>query len=366
MKPGLKEAFAALLFVSAAYSESTRFDVLVRQANEARDAKRLDESLALYRKALQIKPDWDEGLWNAGSIAYDRDQYQQCSPDFHHLAILKPDLAPAWTMAGLCDYGQRDFGSALGSLRHAEKLGFKEDPELSREGKLHLAMVLSKTGNFETALPVLGALTRSYKKTPEITVAAGIAGLRKPWIPPEVPEASRDLVLKLGDALTSVMELDYKTAIAKFEIAASAYPNEPNVHFRFGAYLMQQMPERGIEEIKKAIALDPGHIPALVGLTMIYIERDDPKAALEYARMAVRAGPGDFATHVALGRALLGVDDAAGAAKELETAVKLAPDNTIAHLNLATAYGRLGKETEARKERDEFKRLQKLIDSPVP
>ena len=358
--------FAAFALAGAARSDSATFDALVQQAKESRDGKHLDQALLLYRKALKIKPDWEEGLWNAGSISYDQDHYADCSPDFHHLAILKPDLAPAWTMAGLCDYGLRDFGSSLGALRHAERLGFKEDPELAREGKLHLALVLSKTGSFETALPVLGALTRSSKKTPEIMVAAGIAGLRQPWLPSEVPETSRELVLKLGDALTSVMELDYKGAIAKFEVAAAAYPNEPNVHFRFGAYLMQQMPERGIEELKKTLELDPVHIPALVGLTMIYIERDDPKTARGYAERAVKASPGDFAAHVALGRALLGTDDAAAAAKQLALAVKLAPNNAIAHLNLATAYGRLGKDEEARKEREEFQKLQKLIDSPVP
>ncbi len=360
-------AFVALSLLSRATPPAANsFGELVDKANAARDAKHLDEALGYYRKALKIKPDWEEGLWNAGSISYDQDEYAECSPHFHHLAKLKPDLAPAWTMAGLCDYSLRDYGSALGSFRRAERLGFKEDSELAHSGKLHFALVLSKTGNFETALPVLGALVRSYKKTPEITVAAGIAGLRKAWIPSEVPEGSRDLVWKLGDALTSVMELDYKTAIAKFETASAEFPSEPNVHFRFGAYLMQQMPDRGIEELKKTLELDPGHVPALVGLTMIYLDRDDAKSALDYARKAVQASPGDFACHVALGRALLGIDDAAGAAKELETSVKLAPDNTVGHLNLATAYGRLGREDDARKEREEFKRLQKLIDSPVP
>src|ERR1700730_16146718 len=80
------------------------FSNLSRQADAARDAKQLNKAVALYRQALKLKPDWDEGLWNLGSIAYDLDHYAECAPAFRKLAALKPDSAPAWTMAGLCEY----------------------------------------------------------------------------------------------------------------------------------------------------------------------------------------------------------------------------------------------------------------------
>src|SRR6266436_6119225 len=72
------------------------FDALSRQAEQARDGNRLDDALVLYQKALKLKPDWDEGWWNAGSIAYDQDKYADCAPAFRRLAALKPDAAPAW------------------------------------------------------------------------------------------------------------------------------------------------------------------------------------------------------------------------------------------------------------------------------
>ena len=45
-----------------------------------------------------------EGLWNLGSITYDLDRYSECAPAFRRLAAVKPESAPAWTMAGLCEY----------------------------------------------------------------------------------------------------------------------------------------------------------------------------------------------------------------------------------------------------------------------
>jgi tetratricopeptide (TPR) repeat protein len=355
-------SFAVALLMLA----SSPFDAISRQAAEARDAKKLDEALRLYQKALKLKPDWEEGLWNAGSIAYDLDQYKDCAPAFKHLAAIKPDVLPAWTMEGLCEYHLRDYDAALKSLTHVEHMNFQESQELSRAARLHLALVLTKIGNYEKAIVLLLQLTRVDKKSPEIIVAAGIAGLRRPWIPPEVPESERDKVFKLGDAMASVMELDNKTAMEKFEGVLRDYPAEANIHFRFGGFLMEQDPERGIAEIKKAVELDPLHVPALVSLSSIYLNRDQTETARQYADQAVKIAPADFTTHVELGRVLLASDDAQGAVKELETAVKLAPESPEAHFNLASAYAKLNRKADAAREREEFRRLRKLIDSNQP
>jgi tetratricopeptide (TPR) repeat protein len=342
------------------------FETLSRQAVEARDTKRLAEALALFRKALQIKPDWADGLWEAGSIEYDQDQYKECAADFRRLAALKPDQAPGWTMAGLCEYHLRDYDAALKSLLQAQRLGFPEGADLTRAARLHLALVLIKLSRFENAITTLVRLTRDDKKTPEIVVASGIAGLREPWIPPEVPASERDKVFKLGDAMAAVMEQDSKQALEKFGIVVRDYPEDANVRFRYGAFLMQEDPERGIQEISKTIELQPDHIPALVSLANIYLKRDQATSARQYAEKAVKLAPGDFATHVTLGRVLREADDDAGAVREFEAAVRLAPASPEAHFDLATAYAKLGRKADAEREREEFRRLRKITDPNQP
>jgi tetratricopeptide (TPR) repeat protein len=336
------------------------FQTLSQQAEAARDAKQLDRALALYQRALKLKPDWDEGLWSMGNIAYDLDRYSECAPAFRRLAGLKPDSAPAWTMSGLCQYKLRRYDDALVCLSHAESLKFEEPPDLARAARLHLALVLTKAASFERAITVLTALTLTLKKTPEAIVAAGIAGLRQPWLPFEVPEASRDLVFQLGDAMTAAMEKDYKEATQKFEAALQQYPQEPNLHFRFGALLNIQDSDRAVEEIRKAVELAPDHVLALVGLTVIYLKREDLDRAMEYGGRAVKASPGDFSTHIALGRVLLAKENPAAAASELETAVKLAPASPEARFSLASAYARLGRKADSARELAEFKRLESL------
>jgi len=307
---------AATALPAAAQTAPPSFQTLSRQAEEARNAKQLEKSLALYKKALQLKPNWDEGLWNAGSIAYDLDRYEDCAASLRRLAAVKPASAPAWTMAGLCEYKLRRFDATLDSLGHVERLNFQEPPELARAARLHLALAHTKTGSFEKGITELTELTRMDKKTPEVIVAAGIAGLRQTWLPSEVPERSRDLVFKLGDAMAAAMELDYPGATAKFEAVVREYPAEANVHFRFGAFLNVQDSDRGIEEIRKAVELAPDHVTALVGLAAIYLKRGDLQAALDCGQKAVKAGPGDFSAHVALGRAWLAAEEPAKAATE--------------------------------------------------
>jgi tetratricopeptide (TPR) repeat protein len=336
------------------------FQTLSQQAEAARDGRRLPEALLLYQRALKVKPDWDDGLWNLGSIAYDLDQYDECAPAFHRLAALKPDSAPAWTMAGLCEYKLRAYDAALDSLRHAEILKFEEPSALARAARLHLALVLTKSGSFERAITMLTELTLTHKQAPDVVVAAGIAGLRQPWLPFEAPEDKRDLIFQLGSAMAAAMEKDFKEATRKFEATLQQYPQDPNVHFRFGAFLNIQDSARGIEEIRKAIELEPDHVPALVGLTVIYLKHEEFDRALEYGERAVQASPGDFATHIALGRALLAKEKPDRAAAELETAVRIAPAVPEARFSLASAYSRLGRKEDAARELAEFKRLAHL------
>jgi tetratricopeptide (TPR) repeat protein len=329
---------AAVQQAGAQSAPPPSFQNLSRQADAARDGRQFDKATKLYQQALKLKPDWDEGWWNLGSIAYDLDRYSDCAPAFATLAKLKPDSAPAWTMAGLCEYKLRQFDAAMACFAQAERLKFQEPPELAHAARLHYALVLTKAGAFEKAIATLTELTRVDHKSPEIIASAGIAGLRRPWLPFEVPESDRELVFKLGDAMASAMEFDAKEATRKFEEVAQQFPSEPNVHFRFGAFLATQDTDRGIVEIKKALELAPQHILALVGLATIYLKREETDAALDYAKRAVDASPADYSAHVALGRTLLAKEDPAGAAAEFERAVKLAPDSVDARYSLASAY----------------------------
>jgi tetratricopeptide (TPR) repeat protein len=341
------------------------FETLARQADQARDANHLDEALSLYRKAVKRKPDWDEGWWAIGTISYDQDKYAECAPAFHRLTTLKPDLTPAWILSGMCEYGLRHYASAYQSLLRADKLGFQATPELARAGRLHLVFLLTKNGSFERAIALCTLLCRNTAIAPEIVAAAGIAGLRRPLLPEEVPAADRPLVMAFGEALAATSAQKSTDAVAKYEAALKAFPDNAEIHYRFGTYLLNNSADRGLEEIKTALKLDPTHVPALVGLTMEYLTHGEYATACQYGERAVQLAPGDFAAHLMYGRALLEDRRLRDAILEIQLAVKLAPDSPDAHFSLAAAYARAGRKEDAARERTEFQRLKKLINSRV-
>src|SRR5688572_16277707 len=52
------------------------FTTLSARADAAREAGRLDEAVALYRKALALRPAWKEGWWSLGTILYEQDAHK--------------------------------------------------------------------------------------------------------------------------------------------------------------------------------------------------------------------------------------------------------------------------------------------------
>jgi len=332
---------------------------ILKQADAARQQEHLSEALALYRKAAQINPKSVDAWWAIGTITYDRDQYADCTAAFQRLVALRPGEAPGWTMAGLCEYRVRSYEEAYRSLQRAERLGFQGTPEIAKVGRFHLALLHSHFSNFERALVMLTLLARSERITPEFAAAAGIAGLRKTWLLQEVPESERPLVMAFGEAIVAAFAQEPKSAIAKFEAALAASPDNPDIHYRLGAYLMKQgLDDRALAEMKRALELDPDHLPVLVSLSEAARVKGELESAVNYGLRALKLAPGNFAAHLIVGRAYLSQERTAQAVAELEKAVKLAPDSPDAHYSLSLAYAAASRPKDAGRERKEFDRLK--------
>ena len=59
-----------------------QFDRLVAQATEARKAEQWDEAIALYAKAVKLKPSYVEGYWYQGTAYYTLDKFTECRDAF--------------------------------------------------------------------------------------------------------------------------------------------------------------------------------------------------------------------------------------------------------------------------------------------
>ena len=180
-----------LLILVAFWADNAAFSHLAEQAEKARQNSQISDAIALYRRALELKPEWKEGWWYVGSLYYQQDKYPDCSTAFQQLTALEPNGGPAWSMLGLCEFETREYPLALAHLLHGVELGLAAAPQIDEVARYHLALLLNRDEAYEKSLDVLIDLAVRGKESQNLIEAAGIAALRKPLLPAELPPQDR-------------------------------------------------------------------------------------------------------------------------------------------------------------------------------
>jgi tetratricopeptide (TPR) repeat protein len=343
-----------------AAAPNPEFDKLVAQATEARQAEKWDEAIAFYAKAVKLRPTWVEGYWYQGTSYYSLDKFAECRDKFRDVLRLAPKNGAAFAFVGLCEFGLKDYDKSLQHLLQSRIYGTGDTGELGGVARFHAAILMTRIEQYEQALETLGEFATEGNDNPRVVEAMGIATLRLPMFPDEVPADRREMVIMAGRASYQMATRNTAAAGRSFDALVLRYPETPNVHYANGVYLLGEQPDRALAEFKKELELQPGHPASLMQIAFEYVNRGDAATALPYARQAVDAAPKNFAAHKALGQALLETGAVPEAIAELQTGIKLAPESPGLHFTLARAYQKAGRLEEANQERDEFTRLDRL------
>jgi tetratricopeptide (TPR) repeat protein len=341
-------------------ASNARFDTLVAQAAEARKAERWEDAIALYAKAVKLRPKYVEGYWYQGTAYYTLDKFTECRDKFREVLRLAPKNGAAFAFLGLCEYRLKDYDKSLQHLLQSRIYGVGDTADLGDVARYHAAILMSRLSQFEQALQTLGEFASGGNDNPRVIEAMGIATLRLPMLPEELPPDRREMVLMAGRGSYQMATRNTAAAGKAFEALVIRYPETPNVHYANGVYLLLEQPDKAIEEFKKELELQPGHSASLMQIAFEYLNRGEAQNALPWAKQAVEAAPKDFATHKALGQALLDTGDVDSAIAELQTGIALAPESPGLHFTLAKAYQKAGRLEEANKEREEFTRLDRM------
>ena len=343
-----------------ATANSAEFDRLVAAATEARKAQRWEEAVALYGKVVKLKPGYVEGHWYQGTAYYSLDDYPNCRDTFRKVVRLAPKNGAAFAFLGLCEFGVKDYDRSLQHLLQSRILGVGDAPELGSVARYHAGVLMTRVEQFEQALETLGEFAGEGDDSPRVIEAMGLATLRMPLLPIEMPPDRREMVLMAGRASYLMATRNSAASARAFESLVARYPETQNVHYAYGVFLLGEEPDKGIQEFKRELELQPDHPWSLMQIAYEYLKRGEAQEALPWAQKSVAVAPNTFTSHKALGQALLETGDVDGAIKELLIGIKLAPESPGLHFTLARAYQRAGRIEEATRERDEFTRLDKL------
>jgi tetratricopeptide (TPR) repeat protein len=343
--------------------DSPAFTALAAKAQAAREAGNPDEALRLYAAALRLKPSWAEGWWFTGTLYYEADQYEQGRDAFRHLLSNAPKMATAWGMLGLCEFQTKQYHEALAHLQRADSLGLGGHEEIRDIVNYHRALLFTREGEFDQAMGLVALAVVQGKDSALLVEAMGIAALRKPVLPSELPPTERELVMDVGRALCDGSARRVADASAEFDAILKKYPDTPQLHYLAGLVLLTADPDRALEQFKAELVISPRHAEALYSIAREYDKRSDFTTALQFAKRVVDVNPNFAPGHALWGKTLVdsGSDVPLGIS-EIETSIKMSPANPQNHYLLAMAYAKAGRPADAARERAEFIKLRR--DTP--
>ena len=259
---------------------SAAFDTLVADATAARKAEKWEDAIALYAKTVKLRPKYVEGYWYQGTAYYTLQKFTECRDRFRQVVTLAPQNGAAFAFLGLCEYGTKEYDQSLRHLLQSRTLGVGDTGDLGGVARYHAASIMMRVGEFEQALQTLGEFANEGDDNPRVIEAMGIATLRMPIFPEDLPPDRREMVLMAGRASYQMATRNTAAAGTSFAALVTRYPETPNVHYANGVYLLAEQPDKAIDEFKKELELQPGHPQSLMQIAFEYLNRGDAKTAL--------------------------------------------------------------------------------------
>jgi tetratricopeptide (TPR) repeat protein len=339
------------------------FEALAKRARAAHEAQKLDEARDLYQQALKLRPRWTEGRFALGAVLYDLDRHEEARAEFRQVLVQEPKSGAAWAFRGMCEFQLRNHEQALSDLQKGRVLGLASNPGLKSVADYHTGILLVRFAQYEAAREILSNFALVDQDSPGVIEGLGLAALRMPYLPSEIPPDKREMVTIAGRAIFQFTKNRYSpTARLAFDELVTRYPEEPNTHYAKGAFLMTvEESEAGLAEFRRVLAMQPSHVPAMLQLAFHLMKEGRYEEAFPYAENAVQADPDFFAAHNALGRVLLELGQTDRAIAELEKAAGLAPNSVQTYFSLSRAYQRAGRTEDVRRARDTFTKLDAAL-----
>jgi predicted Zn-dependent protease len=342
---------------SAQHEPAAGFDHLSHAADQARDEGRAVDAIRFYRKALALRPSWKDGLWSLGSLLYEENQYAETCDALRRFLAIDPEVGLGWALLGMSEFQTRDYSRALDHLERAMAQGMGDQKDIAQSVFYYVAVLQTRFEQFEESIGLLMTMVKAGQNASPLTDAIGLTALRLPLLPSEIPPDRRQLIRMAGEGALAMEGQRRDEAERLFSDMAKNYPDDPGVHFLYGAFLMDVRPQDGIREMRRELQISPFSVPARLRIAEEYIKEARADEALPLAQEATKLDPKRGATHMMLGEVLVAKGDVAGGIVELEAAQEKSPDTVRIRWDLLRAYTSSGRTEDAKREKEEIEKL---------
>lgn len=320
-------------------------DSLGNLGNALRDHGRLDDSVANYRKALALKPDFAMAYCGLGIALSGLGLRDDAVASYRRAIALNPQYAEAHNNLGnaLRDLDQPDL--ALASYQRALEIkpDFAEVYNNLGNALRDLGRLEDAVNNYRRALEIkpdfvevynnLGNTLRDLNRSDE-AVASFVGALE---INPNFAQAHNNLgvvLLTLGK---------FEDSAASCRRALLLKPDYADAHANLGNALRElgQLDE-AVANYRQALALNPESATTYNGLGNVLWDSGHVGDAVASYRAALQIDPRFAMAFNNLGNALRDIGQLSEAAFNCNRALEINPDFAMAHNNLGNAFWDLG------------------------
>jgi tetratricopeptide (TPR) repeat protein len=279
---------------------ATDFDNLQKQALDEGESGKVSDAIRDYRRAIELQPEWKEGLWNLGMLLYSSNRYAEAKTVFLRVTALAPNLGLAWGLLGLSEYENGEYDAVLPHLEKAQELGIAEDDEIARISTFHLGLILIRAGEFERASQLLQANFGSGVIPPQAKIALGLAALRVPLLPVQLDPSWDAVVLETGEAVTAGSD-----APRRFAEILQTYPALPYLRLASAQALEQAGKfNEALVQLRAETRISPASPTVWIALSRLELHQGETNQALQSAQEALRLAPQMREAHQALAQVL--------------------------------------------------------------
>ena len=298
--------------------------------NALKDQGKLDEAVACYRRALELKPDYAEAHNNLGNALKDQGKLDEAVACYRRALELKPDYAEAHNNLGVALKDQGKLDEAVACYRRALEL----KPDYA-EAHNNLGNAFKDQGKLDEAVAC-------YRRALELK--------------PDFAEAHNNL----GNALKDQGKLD--EAVACYRRALELKPDYAEAHNNLGNALKDQGKlDEAVACYRRALELKPDYAEAHGNLGSVLEEIGDLQGAEDSFRAALRHNSRFAFAHYKLAELLGGKlpeKDLAAQRRLLEETELTDAQRLLLHFGLAQVLDARGEYAEAAEHLDRGNALQ--------
>ena len=270
--------------------------------------KRIDEAIAHFNTALELRPDVPEVRYNFGLALVNGGRLDDGIAQYRAALEIRPKDAETHNNLGLALAKRGQTDEALSHYRKALEI----DPDHAK-AHYNLGLVLAGRGQLDEAIT-------EYEKAAKLN--------------PDDAETYNNL----GNALVGCRRVE--EAIVDYQKALQLDPNNASTHNNLGIALANRgRIDDAIVHYQKALQLDPSSAGAHNNLGIILAGRGRIDDAITHYQKALELMPNYAAAHNNLGTALLGRGRVDEAIVHFRKALEIKPDYAAARKNLDAALG---------------------------